>query len=53
MQVEVFCYEYLKTTFHEDEKSNTLRVGHQAVLSAEIIRELREDDAEADKNLFK
>ena len=28
-------------------------IGQQAVLSSEIIRELREDHAEADKYLFK
>ena len=31
----------------------TLRVSHQAVLSAEIISVLRKDHAEADKNLLR
>ena len=43
----------LETPLHEDEKSNTLGARSQTVLFAEIIRELREDHAEADKNLFK
>ena len=36
----------------EIEKPTTPRVSQQALLFAEIIRELREDHAEADKNLF-
>ena len=47
---EVVLLKYLETAFHEDD---TLRVSQQTVLSSEIIRELREDHAEADKNLFK
>ena len=43
----------LKLAFLEDEKSFVLRSGRQAVLSERIIRELWEDHAEADKNLFK
>ena len=37
----------LETAFHEDEKSNTLLVSQQAVFSEKIIKELREDHAEA------
>ena len=41
----------MEAAFPEDEMSTTLRVEYQVVLSAEIIRKLR--DAEADRNLFK
>ncbi len=53
MWSKLFCYEYLETAFYKDEKSNTIKVGLQAVLSSEIIRKIREDQAETDKNLFK
>ena len=39
----------METAFPEDEKS---RVWHQDVLSAEIIRKLREDHVEADRILL-
>ena len=38
--------------FHEDEKSNTLRVRSAGNVSCIIIRELREDHAEVDNNMF-
>ena len=43
----------METAFLEDGKSTTLKVRSAAKISAAIIRELREDHAEADKNLFK
>ena len=41
----------MELAFHEDEKSNTLKVRSRQVLSAEIIKEPREDHAEADKKI--
>ena len=46
MWKQVVRLEHLETNFQE-EKSSTTGVKYAAVLSAEIIRELREDHAEA------
>ena len=55
MHVEMsnFVRSNLETAFLEDEKSTTLKLYHQAVLTAEIIRRLREVHAEVSKSLFK
>ena len=49
---EQICKEYLETAFHED-KSNTLRVKSAGSAFGRNCQELREDQAEANKNLFK
>ena len=46
-----FSYEYLETAALEELKCITLSVRHQAVISAEILGELRDGHAETDKNL--
>ena len=52
MHVEVVLVSK-EAAFLEDEKSTTLRVRSSGSASADIIRELWEDHAEAEKNLYK
>ena len=53
MEMSNFVRSNLETAFLEDEKNTTLGLCHQAALTAEIIRRLREVHAEASKSLFK